>query len=268
MKFSMSEAWRDATAMMSANREVLLVIAGLFFLLPSLTTALTMPGIPQSMMADPTSASAAVMQLYAGWWWLLILVMLAQLVGYLAMLALLRDTSRPTVGEALRTGLTGLLPAIGFYLLVALGAFVAVFVIGLLTAVSAGLGVILMLAALIAGVYVMVKLSLALAVIAIEKVTNPVGAIVRSWQLTKGNSLRLFLFFLLLVIVYLVISTVVAAVLGLVFALAGGSTAMLLNAIVSGLLSCILTVVFVAVIAAVHRQLAGPSPEAVSATFG
>ena len=28
MKFSMSEAWRDATAMMTANREVLLVVAG------------------------------------------------------------------------------------------------------------------------------------------------------------------------------------------------------------------------------------------------
>ena len=40
MKFSMSEAWRDATAMMSANREVLLIVAGIFFLLPSVVLTL------------------------------------------------------------------------------------------------------------------------------------------------------------------------------------------------------------------------------------
>ena len=34
MKFDMSEAWRDAVAMMTANREVLLIVAGIFFLLP------------------------------------------------------------------------------------------------------------------------------------------------------------------------------------------------------------------------------------------
>lgn len=267
MKFSMSEAWRDATAMMSANREVLLVIAGIFFLLPSLATALTMPSLQQSMMADPTTASAAVMELYAGWWWLLLLVLLAQLVGYLAMLALLRDSSRPTVSEALRTGLAGLLPAIGMYLIVGVVGFAIMLVVGLLAAASPPLGFVLILAAVIGAVYVMVKLSLALPVIAIEKISSPIAAMTRSWRLTRRNSLRLFVFYMLLVIVYLVISMILGAVLGLVFALAGGSTALLLNGLVSGILSCILTVVFVAVIAAVHRQLAGPSAEAVSATF-
>jgi membrane-anchored glycerophosphoryl diester phosphodiesterase (GDPDase) len=267
MKFSMSDAWRDATAMMSANREVLLVIAGIFFLLPSLATVFAMPGIQEAMLNDPAVASDALMDIYASWWWLLVIVMLAQLIGYLAMLALLRDTARPTVGEALRTGLGGMLTAIGMYLVLGVAALAVALVLGLLTTVSAGLGLVAILAGVIAGIYVMVKLSLAMAAIAIEKITSPIGAIRRSWQLTKGNSLRLFLFYLLLVIVYLVISTVLAAVLGLLFALFGTSTAMVLNGLVSSILSCVLTVVFVAVIAAVHRQLAGPSAQAVSATF-
>ena len=117
MKFSMSEAWRDATAMLSANREVLLIVAAIFFLLPGLVPALVMPDLQQTLMADPQNMAAAFNGLLAEWGMILlvgfVVITLAQIVGYLAMLALLRDASRPTVGEALRLGLVGLLPAIG-----------------------------------------------------------------------------------------------------------------------------------------------------------
>ena len=123
------------------------------------------------------------------------------------------------------------------------------------------------LLAFVAAVYIGVKLSLTGPVIAIDKVFNPVTALTRSWGLTKGNSVRLFLFYLLLAIVYLVISTIVGAIIGaLTFAL-GTSAALTVSGVVSGILSAIVTVVFIAVIAAVHRQLSGPSAEAVSATF-
>ena len=229
MKFSMSEAWRDATTMMSANREVLLIVAALFFLVPSLVMALVMPGMQEMMMADPENASNVVLEIYAGWWWLVLLVMLAQVVGYLALLALLRDTSRPTVGEALRAGLAGLLPAIGFYLLLMLGFTVLTFVVVAASAGSVALGVVLGLILAVVAVYVMVKMCLALAVIAIDKVSNPVAAMSRSWQLTKGNSFRLFLFFVLLAIVYMVISMVVAMVIGALLVALGTSTALWVN---------------------------------------
>lgn len=267
MKFSMSAAWNEATVMMSANREVLLVVAGIFFLLPSLAISLAIPDLQETMMADPENASAAVIEIYMSWWWLVILSALAQIVGSLAMLALLRDTSRPTVGEALRAGVAGLLPAIGVYLLVLLGFGLAALAISLIVAASPPLGVVATLVTLIAAIYVMVKLTLTTAVIAIEKESNPVSAIRRSWRLTKGNSLRLFLFIVLLALVYTVISIIAGLVLALVFSLASTSTALLLNGVVSGLLGAAFAVVFVAVIAAVHRQLAGPSAEAVSATF-
>ena len=53
MQFNMSEAWRDATAMITGNREVLLVVAGIFFLLPSLVIAFVTPALQESLMADP-----------------------------------------------------------------------------------------------------------------------------------------------------------------------------------------------------------------------
>lgn len=274
MKFSMSEAWRDATVMMSANREVLLIVAGLFFLLPSLVPVLAMPemlSVQDAIIADPENASAMINDLFATWGWTLLIVgiglVLWQIVGYLALLALLRDTSRPTVGEALKAGLRGLLPALGFYVILAIALIVLFVVVGVIASASAVLGVILMLACFVLLIYVMVKLSLVLAVIAIESTANPIAAMARSWQLTKGNSLRLFLFFLLIVIVYLVVSIVVGGVLGaLVFAL-GTTTALVVNGAISGILSAAFTVVLVAVVAATHRQLSGPSAAAVSETF-
>jgi len=269
MKFDMSAAWRDATAMMSGNREVLLIVAGLFFLLPSVALSLSIGGMQEAMLADPENMEAMLFEIYTGWWWLLILVILAQFVGYLSLLALLRDSGRPTVGEALKTGVTALLPAIGAYILTVLGLGLTVGVlIGIAVASdSAALGFIAGLLAFVAAVYIGVKLSLTGPVIAIDKVFNPVTALTRSWGLTKGNSVRLFLFYLLLAIVYLVISTIVGAIIGaLTFAL-GTSAALTVSGVVSGILSAIVTVVFIAVIAAVHRQLSGPSAEAVSATF-
>ena len=53
----------------------------------------------------------------------------------------------------------------------------------------------------------------------------------------------------------------------LVFALAGAEIALVGNAIVSGMVNAVFLVIFLAVLAAMHRQLAGPAPETVSATF-
>ena len=36
MKFSMSAAWNDAIALMQRNKDVLAIVAGVFFLLPGL----------------------------------------------------------------------------------------------------------------------------------------------------------------------------------------------------------------------------------------
>jgi len=271
MKFDMSQAWNEAVAMIRANAEVLLVVAGIFFFLPSLVMTLAMPDMGQLAAFDPENIevfSAQLTQIYASWWWLILLAFLLQLVGYLALLALLRDDSRPTVGEAIKTGAIGLLPAIAAYLLYGIGAGLLVaLLVGPLAAISPGLAAIGLILAVVAIVYLSVKVSLSAPVIAIEKVFNPLGVLARSWRLTKGNSLRIFGFFLLILLVYFVLSMVVGMLILGLLSLLGNSAAVIVNGILSGLLGTITTVVLVAVLAAIHRQLAGPSASAVSETF-
>lgn len=269
MKFDMSEAWREAVAMMTANREVLLVVAGIFFLLPSVVLALSMGNLDEVMMSDPEAAQAQIYALYAQWWWLLALVLLVQAVGFLALLALLRDSSRPTVAEALKTGLVGLLPAFGAYIVMTVGLGLMV---GALFGVAgvignAAIAALIALLVVVLVIYVFVKLSLSGPVIAIDRVFNPVKVLTRSWQLTKGNSFRLFLFYMLLSIVYVIVTLLLVPIVGAATLAFGQDTALLISGIVSGLISAGVTVVFVAIIAAVHRQLSGPSPAAVSETF-
>ena len=104
MKFDMSEAWREAVAMMTGNREVLLIVAGIFFLLPSIALSLSIGEIQESIIADPESARAQILALYSDWWWLLIVVLLAlgSVVGLVwsvrrekAVQAQLRDLPNP-----------------------------------------------------------------------------------------------------------------------------------------------------------------------------
>ena len=95
---------------------------------------------------------------------------------------------------------------------------------------------------------------------------NPITALARSWKLTKGNSLRLFALYVLLVIAVLVLSLV----LGMVFALFGvlGETiGLLATAIGGGLVSMAFTTIMLAVLAAVHRQLTGGTAQGTAETF-
>lgn len=276
MTFNMSEAWRDATAMMARNREVLLVVAGLFFFLPSLVLSFAMGDAQTATMRDPEAAESAMVAAYSQWAWLMVLLGVVSMVGSLALLALLRDHDRPTVGEAIKTGLVALLPAIGSYLLLAIGlmliAFLTIGILGPLLGVSTAsptLGQLTTLAAITFAIvlYPAVKFSLATPVIAVDKVHNPIKALGRSWRLTKGASLQLFLFYVLLFLVYFVLALVAAMVSAALGLIVGPGAGLIVSALISGALSAVSSVVFVAVVAAAHRQLAGPSAGAVSQTF-
>jgi len=272
MKFDMSLAWNEAVAMIRTNAEVLLVVAGIFFFLPSLVMTIATPDMGEMMAFDPENIeafSAAMATFYGSFWWLILLVVMAQLVGYISLLALLRDDARPTVGEAMKTGITGLLPAIGTYLLYAFaaGLLVALLVLPAAALNSPGLAAIAVLAGLVLVVYFSIKVSMSAPVIAIEKVFNPLAVLARSWQLTKGNSLRIFGFFLLIMLVYIVLSALIGMLILGLLAVLGEGAGVIVNGVLSGLLGAITTVVFVAVLAAIHRQLAGPSAAAVSETF-
>jgi hypothetical protein len=262
MKFDLDTAWKDTTGLLSRNLGLLAVIAGVFFFLPYAGITIVLPEMANLETAQASgnfdAMMAAVTDLYSSYWWVFLILAIVQGIGLLSMLALVRRRANPTVGEALSTGARSVPSYIGAQLLqTALIVVVAILLVGI--GAVTGLQALAALGGVIAFVvicYVVVKLSLAAPVIAIEGELNPVRALQRSWSLTRGNSIRLFFFYLLLIVAFLVLSAVVSLVLGLAFAFAGEQAALLGEAVISGLVNAVMIVVMVCVLAAVHTQLA------------
>lgn len=279
MRFDSNGAWREAMALVSANREMLFAVAGVFFLLPGLVSIVFFADFQAELLANLGNPAASE-RMMAGMSGPMIAFGLAsflvQAMGYLAMLSLLTDRTRPTVGQALGQAARALPTVLGAALLffagymgVVLVAVMLAAVLGKLGAAGAAMAFALVVALIVGMVYVMVKLSLVLPVIVIERVTNPAAALARAWRLTKGNSLRLFFFYLLLGVVYFVILMVVTMVtMAIAIAIFGqGKAAMLVGGLLSGIVGAVASVILAAVLAAAHRQLAGPSPESLGSTF-
>lgn len=275
MKFDMTAAWNDAQQMLGANGGVLAVVAGVFFFLPYAGLMMLMGDQMQALEAsrganpDPEKMMQAVMSLYGNVWWAILLMAVLQGIGLLGLLTLLTDARRPTVGEALMAGARLFPSYIGAQLIQAVVLAVVVFTLFLLAALtgSVALGVLVGIALAVGVAYFFTKMLLVAPVIAIENQTNPLAALARSWRLTNGNSVRIFAFMFLLLFAVAIIGALAGAVLGFVFGLFGGSAATIGEALVSAALNATWVVVFVAVLAAIYRQLAGPSSAAISATF-
>lgn len=273
IKLDMGKAWNDAVALLSANKDVVLVVAGVFFFLPNAIAQLAIPQPVelQAMLAspqpDPEAIVAAFTAYYSDIWWIGLLMALVSAVGAITVLALLTDKARPTVGEAMGFGAKALIPYIATQLLVSL---IVAAIIGVLVSVGAlinlAMAVLFGLFGLVVAIYVWIKLSLAAPVIGIEKRMNPIAALQRSWGLTKGNSLLLFAFYLLLGIVFIVI-TLVAGMVFSIFALLGEQAGLFASAIGGSLISMAITATMLAVLASVHRQFSGEANEAMRETF-
>ena len=269
MRFDMNEAWRIASGMIRANRQVLLILAGVFFFLPGFAMSLfaPMPEAADNMRSE--DFMRAVTAYYGEFSTLFILVGIVQAVGVLALLALLSDR-RPTVSEALQTGARSLLPYIAAQLLLGLGfGLAALVLIGVGAGAGGGIAVLLVPLALAAFFYVATKMSLTAPVMVIDGIRNPIRALGRSWALTKGNSLRLFGFYALVFIAFMVVLMLASLISGILVALllGPGQAGMAVNGIVSGVVSAVMVVYFVAIVAAAHRQLSGPSAGAMADTF-
>ena len=271
MELDSNLAWKQASEAVTANREVLIAIAGVFILLPNLAFALLYPQPELAPGLQGKEAMEALSAYYTPAMPWLLLVSVFQAVGTLSLLTLFTDRSRPTVGEAIRQGAICLIPYILAHLLLGMGiGLIGAVLIGMAAATGLPVVAALVVVAMLVGlIYVLIKTSLTSPAIAVEGVRNPVQALKRSWQLTKGNSLRIFAFYLLIGIIAGVVLIVTMLVIGALLAvlLGVGDTAKSIATVISSVLSTGMTIYFVSIVAAVHRQLAGPSAEAVNATF-
>jgi hypothetical protein len=270
MKLDSNQAWQDAQAAIKANREVLLALAGAFFLIPTLAFALLYPQPTTPATLTPQQAATLLQTFYREAFPFMLPVVALQVVGAMTVMTLFTDRTRPTVGAAIRHGA---IDTVVF--LAAMLAFwvVSGLVVGILVAIAALTGVVAlagMVTAFCFGVllYCTLRMAMVMPIIAVEGERNPLLALRRSWALTRGNGLRILLILALLFIVYFVISAALTALGGIAFAVMLGAKASdIAVAILTSAAGAVFTLYMIAVLAMIHRQLAGPSPERVGATF-
>ncbi|MDE1915651.1 MAG: glycerophosphoryl diester phosphodiesterase membrane domain-containing protein [Sphingomonadales bacterium] len=293
MRFDGNRAWQQAIRLFSANKELLLILAGVFFFLPGLASAFFLTDVQVQMVhdigtIDPRDSKAmltAVGGLYARIGPYVALLTIAQVAGTMAMMALLTDSARPTVGEAIRVGLSRLPTVLGVMLLLMLGYLLAALAFGLVlgllamvAGVAGGGSSAVMMAVVAVGmggfmafiIVAMTRLSVTLPVIVIEQVRGPLRALKRSWWLTKGNTGSLLGFYLVLMVAYAVIAMLLYMVLTALVALGtqqGSRAFYMASGVISGLIGGVVSVLATCIISAVHGQLAGPGRETIVETF-
>lgn len=271
MKLDTNLAWQNAHAAIKGNREALLAIAGVFFFLPSLAFTLLYPQPPAvSGSMTPEQALAFFEKFYRESLPFTLAMTIAQIVGTMAILRLFAGASRPTVGDAIAKGaVDGVVFLLAMLGLSLIGSILA----GLILALAAVTGQqavagIAMAAIIVALLYVFLRLILVMPVMAVEGLRNPAAALPRSWALTRGNVGRILLFMMLMVLAYLVIVGMVSALVGIVLALViGAAGAKIAVAIVAAALGAVFTLYLFTSLAAIHRQLAGPSATELRTTF-
>lgn len=187
----------------------------------------------------------------------------------------------PDMGTSFSVGFRGALTMLGVTVLLLIVYFAVAMVMGLAGAalssvgdlVGAGFAILMLPVA----IYLMCRLSILLPVVAVDGVRNPVTAIGRTWALTRGNALAIFLSLL----AFLVAAVAVFGVMFVFFAgsmqslessMAGGSGAAL-----GGMLGMLLVLILVglvfaaagaALMSAIHSKLSDRGTESLSRTFG
>ncbi|MDE2436589.1 MAG: glycerophosphoryl diester phosphodiesterase membrane domain-containing protein [Sphingomonadales bacterium] len=280
MGFSGSLALADAFALFKSRFGPMLAVSILYYVLLAVVMAVFGASFFTQMMTmgmnaggDPAAALPAGFGIS-----IVILYLLIYSLNFFQQAALCRlcsDRHEPNLGDAISTGIRSvptLLGAAVLLIIALIGVSIVLSIAGavvMMGARSAGLSLLVALALLIGFAYLGMRLSMILPSVAIEDQRNPIAAIGRSWAMTRGNALKLFLLFVAVMLVMGLIGMMLFFVtLGFpqpgIVPSAGGMIGFFIAMVMFGLT---LGIYFVALIAAIHRQLAGPSVAAVQETF-
>lgn len=261
--FDSSAAWKTTQRLVSANSDVLLAIAGVFFLLPMLVWAVFIPPID----ATPDMTQEQVAQVLEAYYTrnlpYLLPLSLLQMVGLITMLVGILDRTRPTVGEALRNCAVRVPAYLGAQLLtgaVAVGLLVVVAGVLMALRVPAPIAAVFGLAAMI---WPMLRTIMVGPVLGVGKTRNPIMAIRASLALTKGNTARIMAFLGLAAIAFLIVSNLLTMLVGLLATLVLGKDAQAARLIAEAFSAVLYAsgyTWFVVMLAAIHGELTKDLP--------
>lgn len=240
-KLSYDAVWADLVSMARANASVLFVLAGVFLLLPNFAQLLFAK--PPEIQAFDLNAIKALNDYIRENFLVLLLCNLPVWLGSAAILALLLDPRHLTVGEALAGSLALLL---------------SVILLNWITQFAIYGGFILFI---VPGIYLVGRLVAAAPAQMAERLKNPIAAVQRSLEITRGNGWRIAGLVFLIAVVATVLSAAINFVIGIVLALivppaALPETAALLRSILGAATALLILLLS----AAIYRQLAPGRP--------
>jgi len=222
------------------HKESILAIAGVFLFLPSLLMA---QFVGQPALSGDEDGNALIA----------------------AYSAFFNENTTAIISSNLLVSFGGL--AIYFVIALSRGASVAdnlgtafkYFLTFLLANILSGLVIIAgFLLFIVPGLYVFGRLILVPMVIADQSDRNPVEALKKSWEITKGNGFSILLLFIIIWLVGAITIGVLQMLVGVVTGLAtGGQGWPLIENLVAALAGTALQIVLIVVIAAIYQQLTG-----------
>ncbi len=203
------------------------------------------------------------------------LVSLAQVGSMNAMASPLQKLS---FADALSAGARSAPTLLGAAILLMIAYFICAIALGVLGGLLAMAGkagtVILLLLVIPPILYLVCRMALIAPVAAVERVSNPVAVITRSWALTKGNVLTIFLTFLVFAVVaFVAVGLLFVPLMGMMASIKNGaaeapSLGSMAAAIVGVfIVSVLLSIVSATLSAVMHGALSGSTGQASSDTF-
>lgn len=259
-KMSISRAWDESREVLRRDGSPIAAVALALMVLPGTINDMVQPPAPAGQMPEP------------GWW--SIVALAALLIGVVGQLAVVQIAlgRRQSVGQAIAHGGRRTLPFLGATLLWVLPfvLLLAPFVRQLqANAENPPQGLVLLLFVMtIAFLFLAVRLVLTTPVASAEPI-GPVAILKKSWKLSSGRWWKLFGFLVLFFIAALIAMTAVTSVVGVLVGLAEGppeqwSIGALVLALTAQLLSAVLTVLLVCLLTRIYVQLAAEGAEPAS----
>jgi hypothetical protein len=238
MKLSYNAVWQDTVALLRAHLPLVIAIAGVFLFLPDLLVAHFLP--PPEKSGEMDAMIAAMSNYLTGNWPWLLLDTLVNMLGTIAILSLIFDREGPTVGGAISGGVQ-LLPSYFFAFLLS----------GLILAAG-------FMALIVPFLYLYGRLMPLAPVLVAEQRRNPVDALRRCFEVTRGNGWALFGLVLVVFVAFAVVTLALAVAFGSLFVLLlGRDLGGFLLLILTTALSVAFHTLVIILSAAAYRQLSG-----------
>ena len=257
MNFDMNTCWARGLDLVRNNFSLLVVIAGIFLLLPTVALYLLVPDM--QMLADPgvdqSVLKSKIAEILLPLMGAALLMSLVQFAGQAAMIALM-GKGRPTVGEALGVGLKTVpslvVVLLAFTVAVFIGSLLVTLPISILAGVAGipALAILAVFPLLLLMFWMMARLSMTMPAMVLGATLNPFKAMGESWRITRRHQWAILLFWGVFYAVFTIISLLFNGIAGVIAALiASGTGAMLvvglangIAGVVSGMLICALAV--------------------------